>query len=111
MNGGHYLTKGHIILCLLYSKTSLMSRNILEPGKSRFLSCKQPLAESRFAPSTLDILDGSSAADKLPRRKQRGIGCHSVLDMQPAPHPGSSPGQALIRGNPISFPEFPLSRE
>ena len=22
MNGGHYMTKGHIILCLLYSKTS-----------------------------------------------------------------------------------------
>jgi hypothetical protein len=22
MNGGHYLTKGHVILCLLYIKTS-----------------------------------------------------------------------------------------
>jgi len=36
MNGGHYLTKGHVILNLLYIKTSLMSRNILEPWKNRF---------------------------------------------------------------------------
>jgi hypothetical protein len=36
MNGGHYLTKGHVISCLLYIKTSLMSRNILEPRKNRF---------------------------------------------------------------------------
>jgi len=50
MNGGHYLTIGHIILCLHYIKTCLMSRNILEPEENRFLSYKQPLAESRSAP-------------------------------------------------------------
>jgi hypothetical protein len=33
MNGGHYLTKGHVIFCLLYIKESLMSRNILVPEK------------------------------------------------------------------------------
>jgi len=42
MNGGHYLTKGHVILCLLYIKTSLMSRNILEPRKNRFSSANSP---------------------------------------------------------------------
>jgi len=26
MNGGHYMTKGHVTLCLLYSKSCLMSR-------------------------------------------------------------------------------------
>jgi len=36
MNGGHYLTKGHVISFLLYIKTILMSRNILEAGESRF---------------------------------------------------------------------------
>ncbi len=36
MNGGHYLTKGHVILCLLYIKAILMSRNILEPWKNLF---------------------------------------------------------------------------
>jgi hypothetical protein len=43
MNGGHYLTKGHVISCLLYIKTSLMSRNILEPRKNRFSDANSPL--------------------------------------------------------------------
>ena len=43
MNGGHYLTKGHVTLCLLYIKTSLMSRNILEPGKTVFSDANSPL--------------------------------------------------------------------
>ena len=59
MNGGHYLTKGHVILCLLYIKTSLMSRNILEPGKSRFFNCKQPLAERSIRPFDACVFDGS----------------------------------------------------
>ena len=45
MNGGHYLTKGHVNFFLLYIKTILMSRNFLKPGKNRFPRCKQPLAE------------------------------------------------------------------
>jgi hypothetical protein len=53
MNGGHYLTKGHVILCLLYSKTSLMSRNILEPRKIRFLAANSPWLHGRSALSTL----------------------------------------------------------
>ncbi len=32
MDGGHYVTKGHISLDLHYIKTSPMSRNILEPA-------------------------------------------------------------------------------
>jgi len=53
MNGGHYLTKGHVILCLLYIKTILMSRNILEPEGNRFLEANSPLLQGRSAPSTL----------------------------------------------------------
>jgi len=52
MNGGHYLTKGHIILCLLYSKTCLMSRNILDPRKNSFPDANSPLLQGRSAPST-----------------------------------------------------------
>jgi hypothetical protein len=52
MNGGHYLTKGHIILCLLYIKTSLMSRNILEPGKTVLSAANSPSMQGRSAPST-----------------------------------------------------------
>jgi hypothetical protein len=59
MNGGHYLTKGHVILCLLYIKKSLMSRNILEPWETHFLSCKQPLAERSIRPFDASVFGGS----------------------------------------------------
>jgi hypothetical protein len=52
MNGGHYLTKGHVILCLLYIKTNLMSRNILEAAKTRFSNANSRLLQGRSAPST-----------------------------------------------------------
>jgi hypothetical protein len=59
MNGGHYLTKGHIILCLLYIKKSLMSRNILEPRKTVLSAANSPSMQGRSAPSTPALLDGS----------------------------------------------------
>jgi hypothetical protein len=36
VNGGHYMTRGHVILCLLYIKMHRMSRNILNPKENRF---------------------------------------------------------------------------
>ena len=42
VNGGHYMTRGHVILCMLYIKMNRMSRNILEPKKERFRVCKTP---------------------------------------------------------------------
>jgi hypothetical protein len=48
MNDGHYLTKGHAVLCVLYMKTNLMSRNILGP-EGTVLKRRQPLAGRRIA--------------------------------------------------------------
>jgi len=45
MNGGHYLTKGHVILCLLYIKTSKDVKKYFGTLEKPFLSCKRPLAE------------------------------------------------------------------
>ena len=53
MNGGHYLTKGHAILSLLYIKMSLMSRKILDPKKNRFPGRKQPLVAGSIHPFNL----------------------------------------------------------
>jgi len=43
MNGGHYLTKGHVILNLLYIKTSKDVKKYFGTLEKPFLSCKQPL--------------------------------------------------------------------
>jgi hypothetical protein len=82
MNGGHYLTKGHVILCLLYIKTSKDVKKYFGTLEKPFSDANSPLLKGRFATSTPGVFDGSSAADKLPLRKQRGIGCHSVLDTE-----------------------------
>ena len=49
MNDGHYLTKGHAVLCVLYMKTNLMSRSILGL-EGTVLRRRQPLAGRRLAP-------------------------------------------------------------
>jgi hypothetical protein len=36
VNGGHYMTRGHVILRTIYIKMHRMSRTILEPEKDRF---------------------------------------------------------------------------
>jgi hypothetical protein len=51
MNGGHYMTRGHVIAYLLYIKKRLMSRNILEPGENRFGPANGPVLNDGFAPS------------------------------------------------------------
>ena len=61
MNDGHYLTKGHAVLCVLYMKTNLMSRNILGP-EGTVLRRRQPLAGRRIAPFEVCIRMESYAA-------------------------------------------------
>jgi hypothetical protein len=45
VNGGHYMTRGHVILCLLYLKKRRMSRNILELKREPFRVCKRTIAK------------------------------------------------------------------
>lgn len=83
MNGGHYLTKGHVILCLLYIKTSLMSRNILEPGKNRFSDANSPWLKGRSAPSTPAILTDPRRSRKKShspslRAKRSNLVCYNL---------------------------------
>jgi hypothetical protein len=54
MNGGHYLTKGHVILCLLYIKDVPDVKNYFGTGRGPFRVCKRTPAEGVFAPAAID---------------------------------------------------------
>ena len=79
MNGGHYLTKGHAVLCVLYMKTNLMSRNILGP-EGTVLRRRQPLAGRRIAPFEvcirMDHIIGGRASPSV-----SGSGSHPCVDV------------------------------
>jgi len=48
MNGGHYMTKGHIVSCLLYIKTSKDVKKYFGTMKKPFFRCKPPFNASGF---------------------------------------------------------------
>jgi hypothetical protein len=62
VNGGHYMTRGHVILRMLYIKDVPDVKNYFGTGRGPFRVCKRTPAEGVFAPAGIDeflrILDG-----------------------------------------------------
>lgn len=54
MNGGHYMTRGHVIVCLLYIKDVPDVKNYFGTGRGPFRVCKRTPAEGVFAPAAID---------------------------------------------------------
>lgn len=62
VNGGHYMTRGHVIVRMLYIKDVPDVKNYFGTGRGPFRVCKRTPAEGVFAPASIDeflrILDG-----------------------------------------------------
>ena len=99
MNGGHYLTKGHDNFFLLYIKTTLMSRNFLEPGKNRFPRCKQPLAERSLRRFDACFFDRSADRLRLPKAEPLRFVCVLFDTKRVWPRADFTPQPFRVRGS------------
>jgi len=54
MNGGHYMTRGHVIVRMLYIKDVPDVKNYFGTGRGPFQVCKRTPAEGVFAPAAID---------------------------------------------------------
>ena len=54
MNGGHYMTRGHVIVRMLYIKDVPDVKNYFGAGRGPFRVCKRTPAEGVFAPASID---------------------------------------------------------
>jgi hypothetical protein len=54
VNGGHYMTRGHVIVRMLYIKDVPDVKNYFGTGRGPFRVCKRTPAEGVFAPASID---------------------------------------------------------
>ena len=104
MNGGHYLTKGHVNFFLLYIKTILMSRNFLEPGKNSFPRCKQHPAERSIRRFDACFFDPSAERLRFPKTELFRFVCVLFDTKRAWPWADFTPLPFRVRGS-LSAPE------
>ena len=71
MNGGHYMTRGHVIVRMLYIKDVPDVKNYFGTGRGSFRVCKRTPAEGVFAPASID--EFLRILETLPPPFQQGV--------------------------------------